>query len=225
MFWLCLRWSEVSGPTVQLSCTCSSLGYPVTSGEDYAQAGFSQLKQRLLIWGSRVRVPVQVCHVWSSCQESRHINVGPPPLQPPTPQRPLFPEEAEYGSPSVTFTDGVYAVLVMGMGTAPTRAGRFRDGRDHLWSNLSTTTEHRRSQRGPTVLSGNTLTHSTHTFHTPGTLVFDNSYLFISFILLGTFHFSVNNLTSVEPSLTKVENEEKQLKTLQKQPNTNPFPL
>lgn len=80
------------------------------------------------------------------------------------------------------------------------------------------------SQRGHTASSRNTLTHSTHTFHTAETLVFDNAlFLFISFILLGIFHFSVNNLTSMEPSITNVENEEKQLRTLQVQPNNKPF--
>lgn len=168
MFWLCVRRSKGSRPTAQTSCKCWSLSYLLTFGEDYTQVGFSPVKTQtfnLRVLGSSPCSGVPLLEQLPGLQTHKRQASS---------WTPSSPTKSPFSRRS--WVDPLRMERFW-MGTELTRAGRFRDGTDHLWSSLSTTTEQRQqrvTKRAHSVLKEHTdtLTHSTHTSHTLETLMF-----------------------------------------------------
>lgn len=142
-----------------MSCKRWSLGYPVTPGEDYTRVGFSPVKTEaftLRVQGSSPCSGVPFLEQQPGQQTQKHQASFWTPSSPT--HRPVFPEEAEFG-----FPEGGK----IGNGTCTGMAQIIYRAAFPPLQN----TGNSGAPRGHTVSSRNTMTHRTHTFHTPETHV------------------------------------------------------
>lgn len=172
-----------------MSCKCWSLiSYSATSGDDCVQVGFRPVKTEtfnLRVQASNPcsgvplleQLPGQQTHKWqtSSCTSSS-------------------PTKTSFSWRSWVSKNWEWVWEVHRQGWNRSSVER----PFHHYRTQATTGHKEGTQRYQ-----RTHWRTAHTlFYTPEILVFDNAlFLFISFILLGIFHFCVNNLTSVAPTL------------------------